>query len=157
MVVQKLKDFLEANRVHYDIMPHLESHTAQQTAASVHVPGKEMAKTIMIKIDGKTAMAVLPSNFKINFNQLRIALGCQECQLMSESEFSSVFPNCETGAMPPFGVLWNMETYVSESLANNVYITFNAGNHHEAIRMTYMDYAGLVQPTTLKFSEKLQI
>jgi Ala-tRNA(Pro) deacylase len=155
MANKKLIEFLEKNRTNYELIPHMETHTALQTAAATHIPGKEIAKTVIFRKDGDLAMAVLPASYLIDFNKLKKVIGCSNCELVTEQEFKDLFPECETGAMPPFGNLWNMETFVSESLTGDVYIAFNAGNHREAIKMTYMDFAGLVNPIVLQFSEKM--
>jgi Ala-tRNA(Pro) deacylase len=143
---QKLKEFLEEKHIKYVSISHSTAYTAQEVAASAHVPGKEMAKTVMVKIDGKMAMAVLPANYQIDFNKLRELAGSKNVELASEEEFKYMFPDCEIGAMPPFGNLYDMKVYVAESLAEDEEIDFNACTHRELIRIKYKDFEKLVKP-----------
>ena len=146
MPVQKLKDFLDANRVQYVSIRHSPAYTSEKIAASAHIPGKELAKTVMVKLDGKMAMAVLPATQRIDVRRLKEASGAKQAELASEHEFASLFPACETGAMPPFGNLYDMQVYVSPSLADDEEIAFNAGSHTELIKMAYADFDRLVGP-----------
>jgi Ala-tRNA(Pro) deacylase len=152
MPVKKLKDFLDGNKVKYVTISHSPAYTAQQIAASAEVPGKELAKTVIVKIDGKMAMAVLPASYKVNFDQLKEAAGASSVVLASERDFEDTFPECDLGAMPPFGNLYGMEVFVAQSLAEDEEIAFNAGSHTELIRMSYKDFAALVKPKVLRFS-----
>lgn len=154
MPVSKLKAFLDENKVKYVTIRHSNAYTAQEIASSAHVSGKEFAKTVMIKIDGRMAMAVLPASYQIDFEMLRNAFGTKKVTLASEMEFMNFFPDCEIGAMPPFGNLYDMEVYVAESLTSNKEIAFNAGNHTEIIKLGFDDYIRLVQPNIFKFSWK---
>jgi len=147
MPAQRLKQYLDANSVAYSLIPHSFTYTAQQAAASAHVKGWEVAKTVMVKLDGKMAMAVLPAPEKLNLEGLRVIAGARTVQLATESEFSNHFPECELGAMPPFGNLYGMPVFVDEALARDEHIAFNAGTHTELIRMPYADFARLVKPT----------
>jgi Ala-tRNA(Pro) deacylase len=131
---------------------HSPAYTAQEIAALAHIPGKEMAKTVVIKVDGETAMAVLPASFRINIEQLRQAIGARSCELAGESEFESMFPDCELGAMPPFGNLYGMKVYVAAKLSENDQIAFNACSHSELIRMEYGDFERLAEAKVLRFS-----
>ena len=151
---QKVKEFLEENKIKYVSISHSTAYTAQEVAASAHIPGKEMAKTVMIKNDGKMAMAVLPANFKIDFDKLKKITGSQNVELASEEEFKYMFPDCEIGAMPPFGNLYDMQVFVAESLAEDEDIDFNAGTHRELIKIKYKDFEKLVKPNAGKFSLK---
>ena len=103
MPVKKLKDFLDAEKVKYIMISHSQAFTAQETAASAHISGKELAKTVMVKIDGKMAMAVLPASYRVDFELLKKAAGAKEAELATEDEFKGMFPGCDVGAMPPFG------------------------------------------------------
>jgi len=154
MPVSKLKAFLDENKVKYVTIRHSSAYTAQEIASSAHVSGKEFAKTVMIKIYGRMAMAVLPASYQIDFEMLRNAFGTKKVTLASEMEFMNFFPDCEIGAMPPFGNLYDMEVYVAESLTSNKEIAFNAGNHTEIIKLGFDDYIRLVQPNIFKFSWK---
>ena len=152
MPVQQLKEFLDREKVKYVTIYHSPAFTAQEIAASAHIPGKELAKTVMVKVDGKMAMAVLPASYRVDLDRLAQSLGAQRVELASEKEFKDMFPACEVGAMPPFGNLYGMETYVADSLAEDEEIAFNAGSHTELVRMRYDDFARLAQPKLTQLS-----
>ena len=152
MPSQKLKEFLDENKVKYISVQHSSAYTAQEIAAIAHIPGKDLAKTVMIKIDGKMAMAVLPASYKVSFDHLKEALDVNEVRLAYEQEFMDKFPDCEVGAMPPFGNIYGMEVYVAESLAEDEEIAFNACSHTELIKMKFGDFEKLVKPKRIKFS-----
>lgn len=154
MTVQKLKNFLDEKNIKYVSVKHSNAYTAQEVAATTHVSGKEFAKTVIINRDGKQIMCVLPASYKVDFGQLKANLGSDNISLASEAEFKYHFPDCEVGAMPPFGNLYDMDTYVAEVLTFNKEIAFNAGTHTEIIRMSYKDFANLVNPQVLRFSKK---
>jgi Ala-tRNA(Pro) deacylase len=153
MPVKKLREFLDTQAIKYVSIVHSMAYTAQEIAATSHIPGKELAKTVMVKLDGKMAMAVLPASYKVDFDLLKKASGANEVELAGEAEFKDMFPECEVGAMPPFGNLYGMEVFVAESLTEDEEIAFNAGSHTELIKLKYKDFDDLVQPTRLKFSE----
>ena len=140
MPVKKLAEFLNEHNIKYVTIRHSLAYTAQEIAASAHLPGKELAKTVMINIDGKMAMAVLPASSKVNFETLKNAAGAKNAELASEEEFQRMFPDCEIGAMPPFGNLYGMEVFASETLAQDEEIAFNAGSHTELVRLAYKDF-----------------
>jgi len=146
MPVQKLKEFLDENGVRYVSIVHSSTFTAQEIAASAHIPGKELAKTVVARIDGRMAMAVVPASLKVDFQRLAEVAGAEEALLCDEAEFRDKFPGCEVGAMPPFGNLYGMDVYVSDQLAEDEEIAFNAGSHTELIRLTYSDFQRLVEP-----------
>jgi len=152
MAVKKLKEFLDENNVRYITVSHSPAYTAQEIAAKVHLPGKEIAKTVLVKIDGKLAMAVLPGSFKINFENLRKVLGSDNVRLADEHEFADKFPDCEVGAMPPFGNLYGVDVFVASSLAEDEEIAFNACSHSQLIKMSYSDFEKLVKPIRLDFA-----
>lgn len=154
MPIKRLKEFLDSHDVEYVCISHSKAYTAQKIAASAHIPGKEVAKTVMVKIDGKMAMAVLPASFKVDFNLLKISAGTENVELASEIEFRDIFPQCELGAMPPFGNLYDMEVYVAKTLAEDEEIAFNAGTHTELCKLKYSDFDRLVKPRIMRFSEK---
>jgi Ala-tRNA(Pro) deacylase len=153
MPLTKVKKLLDKHNIKYTIIKHSSAYTAQEIAASAHISGKELAKTVMIKFDGKMAMAVLPASYKISFDDLKDVLGVEKVRLAYEQEFMDKFPDCEVGAMPPFGNLYGMEVYVAESLVDDEEIAFNACSHTELIRMKYNDFEKLAKPKRLKFSE----
>lgn len=145
----RLKDFLDKEHVKYVIIGHSPAYTAQEIAALTHTPGKELAKTVIVKIEGKLAMVVLPASEKVRLDHLRQTLGTENVELASENEFEAAFPDCETGAMPPFGNLYGMSVFVSQALREDDEIAFNAGSHDELIRLPYAEYERLVHPTPL--------
>ena len=153
MPVQKLKQYLDSQRIKYVAITHSLAFTAMEVAQSAHIPGRELAKTVMVKLDGKMAMAVLPSLRKVDLNLLRESVGAQEAQLATETEFKSLFPDCETGAMPPFGNLYGLDVYVSPSLAEDDQIAFNAGSHIEVMKLAYKDFDRLVKPRAVRMTE----
>lgn len=152
MPVQKLKDYLDENNIKYVVISHSSAFTALEVAASAHLPGKELAKTVMVKIDGKMAMVVLPSSYKIDFDLLKDVTNAEQIELAEEDEFSSLFPNCQVGTMPPFGNLYNMDVYVAEALTKAEEIAFAAGSHSELIKLAYADFEKLVKPVVKQFS-----
>jgi Ala-tRNA(Pro) deacylase len=152
MPVKKLKQFLDENRVKYVSISHSKAYTAQEVAASAHVPGRAMAKVVIVELDGVMAMAVLPANRKIVLQDMRDVTGSEQVRFAPEQKFQSRFPDCEIGAMPPFGNLYGMEVFVAESLAGNPEIAFNAGSHEEIIKLAYADFARLVEPNVVSFT-----
>ena len=152
MPTARLKEFLDSHNVKYVTLEHSKAFTAAEIAALAHVPGREMAKTVMVDVDGHMAMAVLPASLRVSFDQLRAAIGAQTVVLSNERDFVERFPGCEVGAMPPFGNLYGMEVYVADSLARQEEIAFNAGTHTEVIRMAWADYERLVQPLVMDFA-----
>jgi Ala-tRNA(Pro) deacylase len=152
MPVKALKQFLDQEKVKYVSIIHSTAYTAQEVAASAHIPGKELAKTVIVQLDGQTAMAVLPANRKVVLQDLREVTGADQAKLVPEEQFKQKFPDCEIGAMPPFGNLYGMEVFVAASLANNQDIAFNAGCHTEVIRLAYKDFERLVRPKVVSFT-----
>ena len=151
MPVRALKQFLDEHTVKYVVIQHSPAFTAQEIAASAHVSGRELAKTVMVKIDGQMAMAVLPASRKVDLDQLKTSLRAGRVELAGEREFKDRFPDCEVGAMPPFGNLYGMDVFVTPALTEDEEIAFNAGSHTELIRLSYMDFDRLVKPKTLRF------
>jgi Ala-tRNA(Pro) deacylase len=143
---ERLKFFLEEHHVAFEKIPHSLAYTAQEVAARSHVSGKELAKTVIIKVNGRVAMVVTPGHLKIDLKALKDALHADDILLASEYEFQEYFPECEVGAMPPFGNLYDMEVYVTEELTKDEKIAFNAGNHSELIQISYKDFDKLVHP-----------
>jgi Ala-tRNA(Pro) deacylase len=154
MPVQRLKEFLEENEIKFVTISHSQAFTAQEIAAAAHVPGKELAKTVMVKLDGELAMVVLPAPDQVSLPRLKEATGAREVGLASEGEFSGRFPNCEIGAMPPFGNLWDMTVFVDEHLREDEQIAFNAGSHTELVKLSYADYERLVDPVVARLSAR---
>jgi Ala-tRNA(Pro) deacylase len=152
MPAQKLKEFLDREKIKYVSIVHSPAYTAQEVAASAHITGRELAKTVIVELDGVEAMAVLPANRKIVLQDLRELTGSDRVKFASEEEFTKRFPGCETGAMPPFGNLYGMEVYLAEALTENREMAFNAGSHTEVIRMDFSDFERLVRPKILSFT-----
>ncbi len=146
MPLSRLINYLDDNGKKYVVVKHSPAFTAQEVAASAHIPGKDMVKTVMVKADGEMKMVVLPSTHNVDFELIREALGAGEVELATEDEFEELFPDCELGAMPPFGNFYDMDTIVAEALTEDDEIAFNAGTHKELVRMAYDDYEELAQP-----------
>ncbi|MEN7550299.1 YbaK/EbsC family protein [Rapidithrix thailandica] len=155
MISKKLKTYLDSYQIPYVMITHSQAFTAPQIAASAHIKGKELAKTVMVKVNNRMAMAVLPASERVDFELLKACLHISDVQLATEQEFKNLFPDCEVGAMPPFGNLYGMEVYVAQSLTENEEIAFNAGTHIELIRMEYSDYERLVQPKVMDYATTL--
>ncbi|TET97522.1 MAG: YbaK/EbsC family protein [Anaerolineales bacterium] len=152
MPTDKLREYLDSNNVKYTIIEHDPAFTAQEVAAAAHIPGKQLAKAVMIKIDGEMAMAILPASYRVNFDRLQEQTGAKELELATEKEFKGLFPDCDVGAMPPFGNLYSMKVFAAESLAEQIDIAFCAGSHTELIRISFEDFQRLVEPKILEFT-----
>lgn len=152
MLAKTLKDYLDQWKVKYVTLTHSRAYTATEVAQSVHLPGRILAKTVMVVIDGALAMAVLPSNHRVHLDDLRDLVHTDNVRLAREDEFKDYFPDCEPGAMPPFGNLYDMSVYVSPDLAEEEEIAFNAGSHTEVIKMAYRDFDRLVKPRVAQFT-----
>lgn len=154
MPLAKLIEYLDANDVPYAVVRHAQAFTAQEVAAAAHVPGGELAKTVMVELDGEPAMAVLPASRHIELERLREATGAARVELASEDELQELFPSCELGAMPPFGNLWEVPVWMDESLEDDPEIAFTAGTHTELVRLSRADYERLVRPRVAAFAVK---
>ncbi len=146
MPAERLRKYLDENDVRYSTITHSPAYTAQEIAARAHIPGQELAKTVCVKVNGRLAMAVLPASYSVDFQLLKDITGADTLELAVEREFRDQFPECELGAMPPFGNLYGLDVYVSVKLTEDETIAFSAGSHSELIRMKYSDYDRLVQP-----------
>lgn len=145
-LAMNLQSFLDGKHTPYRVLQHTTTYTAMEAAQALHVPGKEMAKVVIVKADGRYCMAVLPAPYKVDMEAIARELGAQRAELASEWEIRRLFPDCEVGAMPPFGNLYNMPVCVDQSLTEDNEIVFEGGNHHEAVRMTYHDFEVAVHP-----------
>jgi Ala-tRNA(Pro) deacylase len=152
MPVQKLKELLDKEKIKYVSISHSPAYTAQEIAASAHVRGKELAKTVMVKIDGEMAMVVLPASYRVDMERLKEATGATKVELAGEKEFKDLFPGCEVGAMPPFGNLYGLQVFVAATLAAEGEIVFNACSHTELIRLGYKDFERVVSPKVVQIS-----
>lgn len=148
----RLQEFLNSNRVAYDTMTHPHAFTAQETAMRANLDPHGMVKTVMVKLDGRLAMAVLPADEWLDVAKLRQVSGAREVALASESDFKDRFPECEVGAMPPFGNLYRMDVYAAESLADAGAMAFNSGSHRELVRMRWDDFERLVHPRVVQMT-----
>ena len=146
MPLSKLREFLDSHNIKYMVISHSLAYTAQGVAALAHVSGKKLAKTVIVKIDGILAMAVIPASDHVDLDRLRSLTGAQIVEVATEREFKDAFPDCETGAMPPFGNLYDMVVYADLTLAQHDEITFTAGTHRELVRMAWNDMVRLVKP-----------
>jgi Ala-tRNA(Pro) deacylase len=149
-VSRRLKEFLDANNIAYDVMSHKVAYTAQEVAAAQGVTGWQVAKTVVVNCDGKYMLLVLQAPAMVDFSRLRKALGCKEARLASESEMEKLFPGVELGAESPFGNIYDLTVCVDKGLADESEMVFNAGSHTETIRMKYADYARLVNPRVVE-------
>ena len=152
MRATRVKEFLDTNRISYSTIVHPTAYTAQGTAAYAHVPGNELAKTVMVRIDSQLAMAVLPAAAQLDLSAFKKLTRAKFVGLASEPEFELKFPDCDLGAMPPFGNLYGVPVYLEEKLATDEEIAFNAGSHTELVRMKYTDFERLVNPIVGRFA-----
>lgn len=153
MPTKALKSYLDNNHVSYKTVDHPVAYSARETSHVCNVSENALAKTVMVFVGNKLAMVVLPANENINFKSLREALHENDVSLATERDFSPTFKDCELGAMPPFGNLYDMEVYVAKDLANNKEIAFNAGTHTEIIKLAWRDYEKLVRPHLINVAE----
>jgi Ala-tRNA(Pro) deacylase len=157
MPCEKLLEYLTANNVEFELINHPNAVAAQDVAFKAGVPGRLFAKTVMVKLNGKMAMAVLPADSKVDFHLLRETAQAETITLAVEDEFQATFPDCELGAMPPFGHLYDMKVFVAGSLIRADSISFNAGTHTEILTMPFWEFERLVEPRIGYFTfRKLQ-
>ncbi len=145
LLANRVLDLLDHEGVPYQVLHHATDYTAQRTAADTHTPGAAFAKTVIVRIDGRHAMFVIPAHRRVDLSRAIDMLG-EHVSLAFEEEFGELFPDCEPGAEPPFGNLYGMDVSVSPELAEDALITFNAGTHTDAVRMTFADFEQLVNP-----------
>jgi Ala-tRNA(Pro) deacylase len=145
-------DFLDKEGVKYEATEHKPAFTAQHMAAEEHEPGRYVAKPVVVEADGKNIMCVLSACYKIDLRKLKSQLGAKSAELVNEDQMGKLFPDCELGAEPPFGNLYDMPTFIDKALEQDDHIMFQAGSHEKAVRMSMDDYRKLVAPTVLEFS-----
>ncbi len=153
MSLIRLRRFLDSYTIRYVVISHSVAYTAGGIAALIHIPGKEVAKTVIVKIDDALAMAVVSASQHVDLELLKKATKAKTVRLAAEDEFKNRFPDCETGAMPPFGNLYGMSVYADEVLSQDHEIVFNAGSHRELVRVAWEDFERLVQPKVMKLAE----
>lgn len=152
MPINTLTRFLDDNKVEYVTIRHSPAYTAQKIAAAAHIPGREVAKTVMVKIDGKMAMAVVRATDQVDLDLLRSAAKADSVTLATEDDFRDAFQGVELGAMPPFGNLYGMAVFADEALTKDAQIAFNAGSHTELLQLDYKDFQRLAKPKVANFS-----
>ncbi len=145
-------EYLDKSNVKYEVMKHAPAFTAQQMAALEHEPGQYVAKPVIINADGKYIMCVLAACYKIDMGALKKQLGAKSVKLADENEIGEIFGDCELGAEPPFGNLYDLETMMDKAMENDDHIVFQAGSHQKAVRMNMKDYRKLVEPVIMEFS-----
>jgi Ala-tRNA(Pro) deacylase len=150
-ISRTLNAYLDHERVHYDVLTHPEAFRALAIAQTLHTPEKQMAKVVIVKVDERFVMTVLPASWNVDLHRLRTVFATHRVRLATEDEITGLFPDCELGAMPPFGNLYGLPVYVDQSLTEDEEIVFQAGTHSDAIRMRYMDFAVLVFPVVAEF------
>lgn len=149
---ERLEAYLREHGVRYEVTPHAEAYTAQEVAAIEHVPGRQFAKVVIAEADGRYLMLVLPAAARVDLVRLRAVLGAKVVRLAREEEFAARFPDCEAGAMPPFGNLYDMPVYMDRSLADQPRLVFNACSHRETVTIPGEDYRRLVSPAVVEFA-----
>jgi len=152
---ERLEQYLRDNDVPFETMTHTQAFTMPEVAAALHVPGRQVAKVVVVKADGKMVMLVVPASRRLNFVQVRALLGAKKASLAREEKFADLFPDCATGAMPPFGNLYDVPVYVDRTLTEEENIIFRVGTHRHTIKVAYDDFARLAQPAVGEFTEHL--
>ena len=152
---ERMEQYLRENGVGFEVMTHGQAYTMQEAAAALHVPGRQLAKVVMVRADGQNIMLVLAAPDRLDFAKVGAMLGAPGVRLAREDEFSGLFPDCDTGAMPPFGKLYDVPLYVDRFLADEPVVIFRIGTHRETMKMAYGDYARLAQPVVGKFARQL--
>jgi Ala-tRNA(Pro) deacylase len=148
----KLDDLLSSRHVPYQRLHHEPVYQANRMAQMLHVPGRRVAKSVLLRAGRGYVLAVLPAPYRVDLERMGSELGEDSVKVASESEVDKVFPDCEVGAMPPFGSLYHVPTFVDESLVHDNEIIFEAANHTEAIRMKFRDYEELEHPMRRRFA-----
>ena len=148
----RVKEFLDDSSVSYNVTEHIPAFTAQQIASVEHEPGKYVAKPVIVKVDGKRIMCVLPACYKIDLGELKEQFGAKQVELADEKEIGELFDDCELGAEPPFGNLYNLPVIMDKTLTNDDHIIFQDGSHDHAIKLNMEDYLKLVNPKVMNFS-----
>lgn len=152
---QRLERYLREEGVSFDTMIHSVAYTAQEVAAAQHTPGRQLAKVVLVDADGQLVMLVLPASFRVDFPRLKSVLKAKKVRLATEEQFAGIFTDCEVGAMPPFGSLYDLPVYVDESMSGVPEIVFKVGTHTTSIKMRYADYQRLAAPSIADFAVRL--
>lgn len=152
MAKEKIEAYLRENGVEYEVQKHPLAYTSQRVAQSEHIPGKLVAKTVVVFADGEMALLALPAPLHVDMKKAATVLGVKEVRLASEDEFAGRFPDCEVGAVPPLGNLYGLPLYVDTALADDERIVFDAGTHTDTISVTYEDFARVAKPEIADFA-----
>jgi Ala-tRNA(Pro) deacylase len=150
----RLEDLLVSRHIPFQRLPHRRTYTANRMAQVLHVKGREVAKTVLLKTAQGHMLAVLPATHQINLEELREDLGDARVELAGEEEMDRLFPDCERGAVPPFGSLYQLPTIMDDSLAEDETIVFEGPNHEQAIRMSFQDYEAIEHPRRAHFAHR---
>lgn len=153
-ILRKLKEVLDQAKIPYEVYNHPQAFTSQEIAATQHMSGKEMAKVVILKVNGSFVIAVVPASSLVSFQKVKTGLGATQVSLATEEEFASLFPECEIGGMPPFGNLFGLPVYVDPALEEDESIFFNAGNHQQTVRMRFRDFKELVKPVVVPLTSE---
>lgn len=153
---ERLEEYLRENDVVFETQHHAQAFTAQEVAVTEHVPGKMVAKVVMVIADGTLTMLTLPASYLVDFGRTKAVVGAKHVRLAEEGEFAGAFPDCDVGAMPPFGNLYDVPAFVDQSLTEDESIVFNVGTHMDTMSVKYGDYARLAKPTVAEFSRPLR-
>jgi Ala-tRNA(Pro) deacylase len=152
MPAETLLQYLEQQEVEYEVLRHDRAYTAQEAAAAAHIPGDALAKAVMVIVDGEMGMAVLPATYRVNLDLLKDQLGAKKVTMATEKEFKDRFPDCDVGALPPFGNLYDLPIYADNQLSKEIDMAFCAGTHTELIRIPFEEFKRLAEPRILKFA-----
>ena len=152
-IPQRIRDYLDSQNVPYETLHHSQAFTAQEVAHSLHVSGKKCVKAVVAEGDNKTVIVVMPASHRLNLQELKAALKVNQLEMLVESELVGLFPDCDLGAVPPFGNLYGIDVWVDRAVASTEKILFCAGTHEDCIRMRYSDFAKLARPFVGHFSE----
>jgi Ala-tRNA(Pro) deacylase len=156
-ISRRIREFLDENDIQYEWLPHPQAYTSQEVAHSLHISGKRLAKTVLVDADGCLNMAILPASLRLSLGKLQDVLQAKRIEMLAESELAELFPDCDLGAIPPFGNLYGMDVWVDKSVAASDELVFTAGTHRDAIRMRYSDFAALVNPRVGQFAEMFSV
>jgi len=149
---ERMEKYLRENGVGFEVKTHDQAFTMQEVAAALHVPGNQVAKVVIVCADKEKVMLVLPAPYRMNVDLVRDLVGAKTIRLAKEDEFADLFPDCATGAMPPFGNLYDVPVYVDRSMAEEPDIVFRIGTHRETMKIAYTQFVRLVQPVVGDFS-----
>ena len=150
--IDKLEQYFAEKRIYYEIQEHRTAFTIQEVAALLHEKGIHVAKVFIARADGRNVMLVLPSIYNVDLDRARALIGAQEVRRAKEVEFAHLFPDCDVGAMPPFGNFYNIPVYVDQTLALQPFVVFQAGSHRETMKIATSDYLRIVEPTIGEFA-----